>query len=129
MCVVVKGAVMTAEEKLKILDLSNKGMNSKEIAAECKIAASYVRKILSLVSPEQTFCLECGCVMDKGRFKPKKFCSDKCKREYYKKHPECVHKKKFKKHICPCCHKEFLSYGKPHRKYCSRTCSSRSRFI
>ena len=131
MCVVVKGVtyMTTNKEKETIFSLREQGYMLKEIAEMTGKSLSLVKKYVAENNKQTAVCINCGKRMEPGHFKPKKFCCDKCKREYYKKHPECVHKKKFKKHICPCCGKEFFSYGKPNRKFCSRTCSSRSRFV
>ena len=119
----------TNKEKETIFSLREQGYMLKEIAEMTGKSLSLVKKYVSENNKLTAVCINCGKRMEPGHFKPKKFCCDECKREYYKKHPECVHKKKFKKHICPYCGKDFLSYGKPNRKYCSKTCSSRSRFV
>lgn len=124
-----KGEVMTPEKKLEIITLRNSGLSATSIATKLGIGVSGVKKIISSVSLEETICLNCGKVIPKGRRKPKKFCSDKCRYSYYNSHQELRHKKATITLICPCCHNVFTSYGKPKRKYCSRACASKSRFI
>ena len=126
---IAKGDHMTADKKLEILELSKSGMSLKKITEETGLSMSYVKKIVYGVDENQTYCLECGKIMTKSKYRPKKYCSAKCKREYYKKHPEILHKNKFHKLICPCCHHEFLSYGRSKRKYCSKQCSTKSRYL
>ena len=120
---------MTADKKLEILELSKSGVQLKDIAEKYKISISNVKKIVYSVNENQTYCLECGKIIEKSKFRPRKYCSAQCKREHYKKHPELLHKNKFHKLICPCCHREFLSYGRSKRKYCSKQCSTKSRYL
>ena len=65
---------------------------------------------------------------DTGR--PKKFCSDKCRREWWKGHPERINRKESAMYpaVCVRCGKEFLSYGNRKRKYCSHDCYIKARF-
>ena len=126
---IAKGECMTADKKLEILELSKSGVQLKDIAEKYEISISNVKKIVYSVNENQTYCLECGKIIEKSKFRPRKYCSAKCKREHYKKHPELLHKNKFHKLICPCCHHEFLSYGRSKRKYCSKQCSTKSRYL
>ena len=76
-------------------------------------------------------CLYCGKDIqqaDTGR--PRKFCSEKCRREWWKGHPEQMRKKETAMYPFTCvrCGKEFLSYGNQTRKYCSHDCYIRARF-
>ena len=120
---------MTAEKKLEIIKLRNAGQSSTEIAKELDIGVSAVKKIISSVSDEETICLNCGKVIPIGNRRPRKFCSSSCKFSYYHSHPEALNRKATRILVCPCCHNKFTTYGKPKRKYCSRTCASRSRII
>lgn len=120
---------MTTEQKLKIIELRNSGLTPKVISEKLGIGESYVKKIMYGVSLNETICLNCGKVMPKGSRRPKKFCSDKCRYSYNNSHQEILNKKAIRVLVCPCCHNKFTTYGKPKRKYCSRACASRSRFI
>ena len=62
--------------------------------------------------------------------RPKKFCSDKCRREWWKAHPEKLHRKDTAIYTMTCarCGKEFTSYGNKNRKYCSHDCYIKARF-
>ena len=85
---------MTADKKLEILELSKSGVQLKDIAEKYEISISNVKKIVYSVNENQTYCLECGKIIEKSKFRPRKYCSAKCKREHYKKHPELLHKNK-----------------------------------
>ena len=76
-------------------------------------------------------CLYCGKAIEQpwtGR--PKKFCSEKCRREWWKGHPEQINRKETALYPMTCsrCGKSFFSYGNKTRKYCSHECYIRARF-
>jgi hypothetical protein len=60
----------------------------------------------------------------------RKFCSDRCRREWWSSHPEVVNKKKtaFYELTCVYCGKPFTVYGNKNRKYCSHDCYVHDRF-
>lgn len=66
-------------------------------------------------------CLYCGApIKRKGSGRPRKFCSDKCRRKYWNAHRDetVKHSKLVYTLECPYCHKLFTSYGNGPRKYC-----------
>lgn len=71
-------------------------------------------------------CRQCGEVLE-GR-KGQKFCSEDCRREWWKDHPELVERKAFYPAVCSYCGKEFESYGNNKRKYCCHACYIAARF-
>ena len=76
-------------------------------------------------------CLYCGREIkqpDTGR--PKKFCTDKCRREWWKGHSDRINRKESAMYqvVCERCGTEFLSYGNRKRKYCSHNCYIKARF-
>ena len=76
-------------------------------------------------------CLYCGAeLIQPSTGRPKKFCSDKCRREWWKAHPEKLHRKDTAIYTMTCarCDKEFTSYGNKNRKYCSHDCYIKARF-
>ena len=74
------------------------------------------------------FCLQCGTPITQlsGR-KQRRFCSAKCRKKYWRHHPELSKSKS--DHICPACGRAFSICGNTPQKYCSRECylSSRGR--
>lgn len=60
----------------------------------------------------------------------KRFCSDTCRREWWKAHPEAMNKKESAVYRMTCkhCGKEFESYGNQSRKYCCHDCYIKDRF-
>ncbi len=76
-------------------------------------------------------CLYCGGTIIKPKTgRPKKFCSEKCRREWWKNHPDQINRSEqaFYKLTCQCCGKTFRSYGNKNRKYCSHDCYIKNRF-
>jgi endogenous inhibitor of DNA gyrase (YacG/DUF329 family) len=60
----------------------------------------------------------------------RKFCSDKCRRDWWKVHPEQIQRKPtaFYEGTCAYCGKPFIAYGNKSRKYCSHACYVNDRF-
>ena len=83
-----------------------------------------------LAQPDTRRCPVCGEVFKtKGRGRPKKFCSEKCRTRFHHRHSDMKNWTTVRTAVCPQCGKEFLAareYGHP-RKYCSRACANRGR--
>ena len=83
-----------------------------------------------LAQPNVRVCPVCGEVFEtKGRGRPKRFCSEKCRGRYHHKHPNMANWTTTRTAVCPQCGKAFTAareYGHP-RKYCSRACANRGR--
>ena len=126
----MKGAdEMTDQQKKELIDLRAKGYGYKKISQMLGISentvSSYCQR--NLVSIKN--CKNCGTVMKKSKgVKPKKFCCDKCRNEWWNKHLDEVNRKANHELVCQCCGQSFTSYGNSKRKYCSRACYYSSRF-
>lgn len=127
---------MTNETKLKIDELRSKGLGYSKIANLLGITknsvASYCKRSVGIsISGDKKIirCLNCGKpIIINSNSKPRKFCSDKCRRLYWKNHESEINKKTFHEFICPICGKCVKLYGKPHQKYCSLTCYFKARY-
>lgn len=76
-------------------------------------------------------CWSCGRKIDQPHTgRRRKFCSETCRREWWKAHPEAGrHSEDASYHLtCSYCGKAFISYGNKNRKYCSHSCYIRDRF-
>ena len=77
------------------------------------------------------FCKQCGLRLIRNRHSGLKlFCSDKCRREWWKANPNDAaqtHKKVYNL-TCEYCHIKYISFGKSDRKYCSHDCYIKARF-
>ena len=74
-------------------------------------------------------CRNCGRPLPQyPKRKQRKFCSEACRRAWWKMHPELIHKAAFYPATCAHCGQEFQSYGNRKRKYCSHACYIAARF-
>jgi hypothetical protein len=131
---------MTEEIREKILELRRTGMGYQAIANEVREkrdAVRYICKSRGLggngedIHPENT-CPSCckPLIQPRGRGRRRRFCSENCRRAWWKKHPEEAVRRETALYItkCECCGSTFTSYGNNHRRYCSRDCYIKMRF-
>ena len=122
---------MTDIEKRKIHVLQTKGYGYKKIAAELDLSVnsvkSYCRRHPVVEDPGKPRCLQCGIpVEQKDHRKQKKFCSDRCRNDWWKEHPDQIKRTKLISYICPQCGDGFESRNRG-RIYCSRSCYAQAR--
>lgn len=145
---IVKGAIhMDNDNKEKIRELRLKGMGYKAIARLLGLSRDSVRGfcrrnsldgdscVVALNVDEKVnnnelcaYCMKSISQKDRGR--TRRFCSEACRRKWWKEHQ---HKRKksedaIYQYICPNCGKEFSAYGNKKRKYCSHNCYIKVRF-
>ena len=80
----------------------------------------------------QRFCSVCGKeIRQKETGRPRKFCSDPCRRRYWKAHPKPEHWDSYHEQVCPVCGRTFFARheNKRQRRYCSRACANRGRTL
>ena len=79
--------------------------------------------------PRGTACARCGSPIEQtpGR-KPRRFCSDECRKDWWNAHPERVRRKAVYEFTCAGCGRPFTAYGNSHRKYCSHACYIADRY-
>lgn len=74
-------------------------------------------------------CLCCGKeIIQSGNGRPRRFCSDKCRRQWWKTHPEAGKRKAVYTKTCVRCGNVFEAYGDNRRKYCNHDCYIKDRF-
>mgnify|MGYP002572240992 CR=1 FL=1 len=136
---------MTEQQAKQIREMREQGIGYRSIALTVGLSRDIVRNFcksrglsgygsaLTKNIREQVMlgkaCLYCGKEMkqpDTGR--PKKFCSDKCRREWWKENNSSINKKAYYKILCLYCGESFSSYGNKNRKFCSHSCYINSRF-
>lgn len=140
--------MLNTEQKDKILQLRKKGYGYKSIAGILKIDRDIVRsecKKYGLVGYGQPTandiievkdiqekCFYCGKEInyEDRRGRKSKFCSEKCRRAWWKEHPDMKNKKESACYTFTCknCGKEFKAYGNKNRKFCSIRCTNEYRF-
>ena len=136
---------MTDFEAAQVKEMRLKGMGYRAIAEALGLSRDIVRnhckakgmggyvaatvKNLKEREVQNGICLCCGEeISQQGNGRPRKFCSEKCRRQWWKTHPEEGNRKAVYTQVCARCGKEFTAYGNSHRKYCSHDCYIRARF-
>jgi len=75
------------------------------------------------------YCPQCSKeIVQVSKRKPRRFCSDKCRKTWWNSHPEKVSQKAVYSFTCVGCGEPFKAYGNQHRKYCSHECYVSTRF-
>ena len=135
---------MNAADIKKICQLRHDGMSCLQIAAVVGIPKntikSYLRRsAIAIVgascAPDKTtiedttHCKQCGIrLVQNPQHKPRKFCSDHCRFEWWSANKALLNKKALYFITCACCGLQFESYGNPKRKYCGHACYIVDRF-
>ena len=138
---------MTDLQKKQILNMRKNGEGYKTIANAVGLSRDQVRNfcksrnmtgfgnVAALNTDERLqageLCLNCyEIIRQPAKGRPKKFCSNECRREWWKKHQERInHRETAMYHLkCAYCGKDFVSYGNKNRKYCSHYCYIHDRF-
>lgn len=77
---------------------------------------------------ERTFCENCGReILQIAKQKPKRFCCDKCRNQWWNGHLDQVKRNAYYPKSCPYCKKKFQAYGVKRRKFCSVECYKKFR--
>lgn len=128
---------MTEKEKEKIAQYRREGCGYTEISKRLNLTVECVRAYckrnglggVAVNNDKVSYCEECGAVISQtpGR-KHKRFCSDRCRMQWWNLHLERVKRKANYNLVCACCGTPFISYGNGNRKYCSHSCYINKRF-
>ena len=138
---------MTQIQAAQIRELRLRGAGYKSIATMTGLTRDIVRNYckshgldglcsdLTVNMKEQMergkVCWYCGRpLLQPHTGRRKKFCSDSCRRAWWKSNPEATKRSESAYYhlMCACCGTEFVSYGNRSRKYCSHECYIRDRF-
>ena len=128
---------MTVKEKNCILRLRSQGLSYSEIAEKTGFSENTIKSFVRREGLQNTMekeiniiCKYCGkeLTQTKGH-RQKKFCSDKCRFAWW--HSKETELPSSSPYLLKCknCGKEFKSYGKKDRKYCSYGCYIINRFV
>ena len=76
------------------------------------------------------FCPQCGTKITDHMGRPRSFCSERCRRNWWKVHPEFAKPRPSALYAyrCRTCGQPFTAYGNRHRIYCSRACYLQDRY-
>lgn len=118
---------MTNFEKDEILRLKKLGYGYKKISKDLNIPIGRVRRVITNNNKENgksvSVCVLCGknIVQTVGK-RNKKFCSDKCRYQWWNQRKKEKPNNNYNNKTCLHCGKVFAVYGGRERKYCSRSC-------
>lgn len=124
---------MTANEKKRITDMRYRKASYADIASALDVPISTVKTFCHRNGlsdsdlANQAFCRNCGSAIRKGKYRPRLFCSDQCRMNWWNSHPESVNRTANYSFVCAACGQAFTAYGNAKRKYCSRACYLASR--
>lgn len=138
---------MTTDQKKEVQKMREEGQSYKQIALALGISKntikSFCRRNGFTTCKNSTFinnlskgekeiyaeCKNCGKPLKHGtKGQPPKFCSEECRRNWWKNNENQLVKKAYYTIICAGCGKMFISYGNKSRKYCSHACYINGRF-
>lgn len=131
---------MTGEQKQHIQDMRLQGLAFSQIADSLGLSVntvkSYCRRALSKNDASEDsgnednkeICKHCGKrLIQKGKQKPKTFCCDKCRFDWWNANRDKLNRKTVHQLTCAHCGAVFDSYDKS-RKYCGHACYIVDRF-
>ena len=95
---ILSGLTYRENARLSYADISAKtGISVNTIKTFCR------RNCLTDAElAEQSICMNCGCAITKRKYRPKKFCSDKCRMAWWNTHQDQVNRNAHYSFTCPC---------------------------
>ena len=112
---------MTEKEKRTILDMRAAGKQYKEISGLLGIEVSALKVFVHRQKhTDVRRCEQCKKGLPKDARKTQRFCSDKCRNDWWNNHQGELQGERLTTHVCAVCGKEFTSYKSA--KSCSRAC-------
>lgn len=138
---------MTPFQSRQIRDLRLRGVGYKGIASVTGLTRDIVRnyckshglnglgiEVTTNIKEQMESGAACQCcgkpLIQPRTGRPRKFCSDKCRRDWWAAHTDRSHPRESAMYTTTCayCGQEFRAYGNNKRKYCCHACYIRDRF-
>lgn len=128
--------MLSETTRQRVIELRRRGASYGQIANEVELSRNTVKSIcrrseMLITSPDAQALVEC-CEHCKTRLPRvthrRRFCSDKCRLDWWHAHPDRLNRKAVYTFSCNACGKDFEAYGNKHRKYCTHSCYIRDRF-
>ena len=120
---------MTDSERSLIVQLRGRGNSYKQIADVMGLSVNTIKTCCRRnfagenMAEDERACEMCGVVFKTTKKKPtRRFCSDKCRMNWWAANRANIKKKAFYSFTCQQCGKRFQAYGNDHRKFCSVGC-------
>lgn len=118
---------MTDIEKLKIDELKQSGYSYSQISKELSIPIGTIKTFI-MRKRETNTCLNCHReIVSIEYHKKKKFCSDKCRLDWWSRNRDKLKLKTLIEYDCEYCHKKFKAPRSAKRKFCSTACFVKSK--
>lgn len=119
---------MTEQEKQEIVKLRSVGFGYGKISQILNISKSTISSFCKSLDTKSSYCLMCNSKLKQTKgHRQRKFCSDKCRLEYWKLHKKEINRKPNHTVECFYCHKKFITFKSLNRKFCSWDCFSKNR--
>lgn len=124
---------MTPSEKDAVRRIRENGGSYGQIASTLGLSENTVKSFWRRMGVQNSFnqitCPRCRKhIISGSRGQHRRFCSDTCRYAWDYTHRVLSEKNAISKR-CACCDQPFFSYPSSGRKYCSRTCYVRDRFV
>jgi len=126
---------LTLTEKEKVHQMRLDGMSYSKISTYIGISENTIKSFCRRMKlgagqknkprtiGKYSGCKQCGKPLNHGtKGQPKKFCSDECRRLWWKSNDSQLIKKAYYTLTCAGCGMEFESYGNKNRKFCCHAC-------
>jgi len=114
---------MTKQEKEQIKKMRLEGYGYGKIAQVLNIPKSTISSFCITLMSQPSLCLDCNKRLKQATgHRQKKYCSDKCRMNYWKSHKDEIKRSLDYSVECSHCHRVFFTYQSLNRKYCSRDC-------
>ena len=133
---------MTNDQKEQITKLRESGLGYGEISVKTgltKDAVKYYcknhdlggkRSRIQASDDNIQLCRFCGKPIASNGKRKRLYCSEECRRSWWKEHPQASKPREEAIHTitCKCCGKVFTTWGQHNRVFCSHACYIRDRF-
>ena len=130
---------MTEQNKADVNRLRLAGHSYTQIAEILHLSRNTVKSVCQRggiqpgvaleVENEASSCQNCGIkIVQTEKRKHRKFCSDSCRRSWWKAHRDSGKKMTAIQVRCASCGRMFEDYNRNHRKYCCHACYICDRF-
>ena len=122
---------MDALVRERVVELRRRGHTYGEISEATGVppntAKSICRRTPTDTARVEGVCEHCKTNLPDGE-QARRFCSDKCRLDWWHQHPERLNRKALYSFTCAHCGTEFMAYGNRKRKYCTHACYVQARF-
>jgi endogenous inhibitor of DNA gyrase (YacG/DUF329 family) len=120
---------MNDNEKRTIQNLRSLGKTYRQIADYTDLSENTVKSYCRRNDVSKGLCKNClKTLVSEIKRKPKIFCGDRCRREWWRVNRDQLNKKAVYHFTCANCARPFVSYGNRNRKFCSRGCYMSHRY-